>query len=129
MFPLSARLGAQDIHIRVQQEVAQQAPGGAVGHLGTAAPFSAHNPQAQLGVAQQPQLAHAGRQLTAAPSAPVNVVLAAAAQQPHHLPSHSGGIVQGDISTCAKPPFDFKSKVLFWPGLPWPGQARAELQF
>ena len=24
--------------------------------------------------------------------------------------------VQGDNSTCSKPPVDFKTKVLFWPG-------------
>ena len=25
--------------------------------------------------------------------------------------------IQGDTSGCAKPPVDFKTKVLFWPGL------------
>ena len=37
--------------------------------------------------------------------------------------------VQGDPSPCAKPPVHFKSKIPFWPGLPWPGQATAELYF
>ena len=35
--------------------------------------------------------------------------------------------LQGDHSTCAKPPVDIKTKVPLWPGLPWPGQAKAEL--
>ena len=35
--------------------------------------------------------------------------------------------LQGDHSPCAKPPVDFKTKVPFRPGLPWPGQAKAEL--
>ena len=26
------------------------------------------------------------------------------------------GVVQGDHSTCSKPPVDFKTKVPFWPG-------------
>ena len=30
--------------------------------------------------------------------------------------------VQGDTSGCAKPPVDFKTKVLFWPCLAWPKQ-------
>ena len=30
--------------------------------------------------------------------------------------------VQGDTSVCDEPPVDFKTKVLFWPGLSWPGQ-------
>ena len=38
------------------------------------------------------------------------------------------GPVQGDPSPCAKPPVDFKSKVMFWLALPWPGQ-RATLLF
>ena len=37
--------------------------------------------------------------------------------------------VQGDPSYCAKPPVDFKTKIPLWPGLPWPGQAKAELFF
>ena len=36
-------------------------------------------------------------------------------------------LIQGDHSACAKPPVDFKTKVPLWPGLPWPGQAKAEL--
>ena len=32
----------------------------------------------------------------------------------------------GDNSTCSKPPVNFKTKVPFWPGLAWPGQAKAE---
>ena len=31
--------------------------------------------------------------------------------------------LQGDHSACAKPPVDFKSEVLFWPGLAWPGHS------
>ena len=27
-------------------------------------------------------------------------------------------VIQGDHSTCSKPPVDFKTKVPFWPGLP-----------
>ena len=30
--------------------------------------------------------------------------------------------VQGDTSRCAKPPIDFKTKDLLWPGLARPGQ-------
>ena len=37
--------------------------------------------------------------------------------------------LQGGPSPCAKPPVDFKSKGPFCPGLPWPGQAKAELYF
>ena len=37
--------------------------------------------------------------------------------------------LQGDTSHCAKPPVDFKTKVLFWPGLVWPGQDKGELLF
>ena len=36
---------------------------------------------------------------------------------------------QGDHSGRTKPPVDFKTKVLLWPGLAWPGQAKAELLF
>ena len=38
-------------------------------------------------------------------------------------------IVQGDHSACDKPPVDCKTKVLFWPGLAWLSQAKAELLF
>ena len=31
-------------------------------------------------------------------------------------------LVQGDTSHYLKPPVDIKTKVLFWPGLAWPGQ-------
>ena len=37
--------------------------------------------------------------------------------------------IQGDTSDCAKPPVDFKTKVLFWPGLACFGQNKAELLF
>ena len=36
--------------------------------------------------------------------------------------------VQGDPSGCAKPPVDIKTKVLLWPGLSWPGQAKSQSQ-
>ena len=35
--------------------------------------------------------------------------------------------LQGDQAAWAKLPVDIKSKVPFWPGLPWPGQAKTEL--
>ena len=34
---------------------------------------------------------------------------------------------QGDTAGCLKPPVDFSTEVLFWPGLAWPGQAKTEL--
>ena len=37
--------------------------------------------------------------------------------------------LQGDNSTCAKPPVDFKSKVPLWPGQARAGQAKTELYF
>ena len=37
--------------------------------------------------------------------------------------------VQGDHSTCSKPPVDFKTEVPFWPGQARTGQAKAELLF
>ena len=37
------------------------------------------------------------------------------------------GSVQDDTSGCGEPPVDFKTKVPFWPGLSWPGQAKTEL--
>ena len=40
--------------------------------------------------------------------------------------SNDVGALQGDHSACAKPPVDFKTKVPLWPGLPRPGQAKAE---
>ena len=42
---------------------------------------------------------------------------------------HSHIAVQGDTSGSSEPPDDFKTKDLFWPGLPWPGQVKAELLF
>ena len=36
---------------------------------------------------------------------------------------------QGDTSGWAKPPVDIKTKVSFWPGLAWPGQAKTKLLF
>ena len=35
--------------------------------------------------------------------------------------------LQGDTSCWPKPPVDIKTKVPFWPDLPWPGQAKVEL--
>ena len=35
--------------------------------------------------------------------------------------------LQTDTAGSSKPPVDFKTKVPFWPGLYWPGQAKAEL--
>ena len=35
--------------------------------------------------------------------------------------------LQGDTSGCFKPPVDIRSKVQFWPGLAWLGQAKTEL--
>ena len=35
--------------------------------------------------------------------------------------------LQGDHSGRTKPPVGFKTKVPLWPGLAWPGQAKAEL--
>ena len=32
-------------------------------------------------------------------------------------------------SACGELPVDFKAKVPFWPGLPWPSQAKAEHLF
>ena len=32
------------------------------------------------------------------------------------------GVIQGDHSACGEPPIDFKAKVPFWPGLPWPSE-------
>ena len=43
--------------------------------------------------------------------------------------TESFGEVKGDTSGCGEPPVDFKTKVLFWPGLSWPGQAKMELLF
>ena len=42
-----------------------------------------------------------------------------------HLYGKSGlrFALQGDHSTCSKPPVDFKTKVLFWPGQARTGQA------
>ena len=37
--------------------------------------------------------------------------------------------IQGDTSGCYEPPVDIKTKVLFLPGLSWPGQAKTELLF
>ena len=37
--------------------------------------------------------------------------------------------LQGDNSTCSKPPVDFKTKVLLWPGQARPAQAKMELLF
>ena len=37
--------------------------------------------------------------------------------------------LQGDTEGWPKPPFDFKTKVPFLPGLAWPSQAKAELVF
>ena len=37
--------------------------------------------------------------------------------------------VQGDTSRWFKPTIDIKTKVTYWPGLPWPGQAKTELLF
>ena len=37
--------------------------------------------------------------------------------------------VQGDTSGYDEPPVDFRSKVLFWPGLSRPGKAKMELLF
>ena len=52
---------------------------------------------------------------------------------------HPNRTVQGDHSTCSKPPVDINTKVPFWLGLAWPGlawpglacpgQAKAELLF
>ena len=36
---------------------------------------------------------------------------------------------QGDHSTCAKPPVDFKTKVPLWPGQARAGQAKTELLY
>ena len=36
-------------------------------------------------------------------------------------------LVQGNHTTCAKPPVDFKTKVPLLPGLPWPGLAKGKL--
>ena len=33
--------------------------------------------------------------------------------------------LQGDTALCLKPTVDFKTKVPFWPRLPWPSQAKA----
>ena len=41
----------------------------------------------------------------------------------------NGDCVQGDTSGCDEPPVDFITKVPFWPGLSWPGQAKTELLF
>ena len=41
--------------------------------------------------------------------------------------SQEGGILQGDTSPWFEPPVDNKSKVPYWPDLPWPGQAKTEL--
>ena len=38
-------------------------------------------------------------------------------------------IIQGDTSCWFKPPVDIKTKVPFWPSLPWTGQAKTELLF
>ena len=35
--------------------------------------------------------------------------------------------VQGDTERWPKPPVDFQTKVLLWPGLSWQGQAKTEL--
>ena len=35
--------------------------------------------------------------------------------------------LQGDHSTCSKPPVDFKTKVPFWPVQAMTGQAKAEI--
>ena len=43
------------------------------------------------------------------------------------LPLNTG--TQGDHSGRTKPPVDFKAKVPLWPGIAWPGQAKAELLF
>ena len=43
------------------------------------------------------------------------------------LSQHLTGIVQGDHSTCSKPPVDFKIEVPFWPGQGRTGQAKTEL--
>ena len=37
--------------------------------------------------------------------------------------------LQGDTARCLKPPVDFSTEVPFWPGLPWPSQAKVELLF
>ena len=37
--------------------------------------------------------------------------------------------LQGDHSTCSKPPVEFKTEVPFWPGQARTGQAEAELLF
>ena len=37
--------------------------------------------------------------------------------------------VQGDHSTCSKPPVDFRTKVPFWLGQARTGQTKAELLF
>ena len=43
------------------------------------------------------------------------------------LPRVSPKLIQGDTAGSSKPPVDFKTQVLLWPGLYWPGQAKAEL--
>ena len=35
--------------------------------------------------------------------------------------------IQSDHSAWGEPPVDFKTKVPFWPGLPWPSQAKVEV--
>ena len=37
--------------------------------------------------------------------------------------------IQGDHSTCSKPPVDFRTKVPLWPSLSWAGPAKTELSF
>ena len=43
--------------------------------------------------------------------------------------SYTSYSIQGDHSDRTKPPVDFKTKVLLWPGLVWPVQTKAELLF
>ena len=38
-------------------------------------------------------------------------------------------VVQGENSSCSKPPVDLRTKVPLWPGLSWPGQVITELLF
>ena len=45
------------------------------------------------------------------------------------LPRGLETYVQGDRARWFKPPIDMRTKVPFWPGLPWPGQAKTELLF
>ena len=37
--------------------------------------------------------------------------------------------LRGDTSGCGETPVDFKTKVMFWPSLSWPGKAKVELMF